>query len=267
MYRLFFRKRLLSFLLLFAPLTSHCQQIHLFFLADKTDSRGAKDRVEMENFWRYAGPYLDYPVQSHTAANRQSLLADLKNAPIVAGKDIVVFYFSGRGEAATDRVWPIMKLRDGDETPMRDVMEVLRPRKAHLTLVVADCDNQPEPVYVSRLIPRPHPPALRETSQKFFLGKAECKKMFIKIASASAGQRAMRDRNGNSVFLGAFLAAMKEQMSESDPRWGLNRLTNTVKSSLTEKLLAQSDGLQRPRFAIDCPAGVDDDDELETEPK
>lgn len=259
-------KRLLTGLLLLTALPGYSQQIHLFFLADQADPRGAKDRMEMENFWRFAGPYLDYPITAHTAFNRDELISTLKATAIVAGKDIVVFYFSGRGEAASDRVWPIMKLKDGDETPMRDVMEVLRPRKAHLTLVVADCDNQPEPVYISRLIPRPHPPALRESSQQFFLGKAECKKMFIKIAAASVGQRAIRDKNGNSVFLGAFLAALKEQMTEADPRWGLNRQTNTVKSSLTEKLLEQSNGLQRPRFAIDCPAGVDDDD-VEPDPK
>ncbi len=251
---------LFSWFILLA-LTGKAQVIHLFFLADPADGRGAKDRTEMENFWRYAGPYLDYPIQAHTATEHQQLLAQLKAAPIVPGKDIVVFYFSGRGEAASDRVWPIMKLKSGEETPMRDVMEILRPRKAHLTLIVADCDNLPEPVYVSRLIARPHPPAMRESSQKLFLGQAECKKMFIKIASASVGQRAMRDKNGNSVFLGAFLAALKEQMTLTDPRWGLNRQTNTVKSSLTEKLLNQSNGLQRPRFAIDCPAGVDDDEE------
>lgn len=256
---------LLCGLLLALPGTGYAQQIHLFFLADPSDTRGAKDRLELENFWRYVGPYLDYPVMTHVSSGRTNLLADLKATPIVAAKDIVVFYFSGRGEAESDRVWPLMKLRSGDETPMRDVMEVLRPKKAHLTLVIADCDNQPEPVYVSRLIPRPHPPALRESCQQLFLGKTECKKMFIKIASASVGQRAMRDKNGNSVFLGAFLAALKEQMSEGDPRWGLNRPTNTVKSSLMQKVMAHSDGLQKPRFVVDCPAGVDDDED-ETEP-
>ncbi len=252
-------------LLLAVSGSSYAQQIHLFFLADPADTRGAKDRSEMENFWRYVGPYLDYPVTTHTSSGRNKLLADVRSTPIVAAKDIVVFYFSGRGEADSDRSWPIMKLRDGDETPMRDVMEVLRPKRAHLTLVVADCDNQPEPVYVSRLIPRPHPPALRESSQQLFLGKAECKKMFVKIASASVGQRAVRDKNGNSVFLGAFLAALKEQMSDGDPRWGLNRTTNTVKSSLTQKVVAQSDGLQKPRFVVDCPAGVDDEEETDPE--
>ncbi len=260
-------KYLLISLLLLSSLNGFAQKIHLFFLVDRADQRGAKDRTEMENFWRYVGPYLDYPITAHTAYSREELLGVLKETPVVVNKDIIVFYFSGRGEAATDRVWPIMKLKNGDETPMRDVMEIVRPRKAHLTLVIADCDNQPEPVYVSRLIPRPHPPTLRESSQSLFLGHAECKKMFVKIASASVGQRAMRDKNGNSVFLGSFLAALKEQMTEADPRWGLNRLTNTVKSSLTEKVMAQSDGLQKPRFAVDCPAGVDDDDETEPEPK
>ncbi|RIV25425.1 caspase family protein [Fibrisoma montanum] len=253
-------KRLLTCLFLLISLHGYSQKIHLFFLADPEDSRGVKDRTEMENFWRYVGPYLDYPVTTQTAYSRRELLAKLRATPILAGKDIVVFYFSGRGEAASDRVWPIMKLKSGDETPSRDVMEIVRPRKAHLTLVIADCDNQPEPVYVARLIPRPHPPALRESSQKFFLGNAECKKMFIKIASASVGQRAMRDKNGNSVFLGAFLAAMKEQMAEPDPRWGLNRLANTVKSSLIDKVITQSNGMQKPRFAVDCPADVDDDE-------
>ena len=59
---------------------------------------------------------------------------------------------------------------------------------------------------------------------------------------------------------------MKEQMTEGDPRWGLNRPLNTVKSSLVEKMQEQSNGLQRPRFTVDCPAGIDDDEE-ETEPK
>ncbi|GAB3709636.1 hypothetical protein GCM10027592_45940 [Spirosoma flavus] len=253
-------KRLLTGLFLIATLQGYAQKIHLLFLADRDDNRGAKDRTEMENFWRYVGPYLDYPVAAQTAYSRQELLTKLKASSIVPGKDIVIFYFSGQGEAASDRVWPIMKLKNGDETQSRDVMQVLRPRKAHLTLVIADCDNQPEPAYVARLIPRPHPPALRESSQKLFLGQAECKKMFIKIASASVGQRAMRDKNGNSVFLGAFLAAIKEQMTESDPRWGLNRLTNTVKSSLIQKVATQSNGLQKPRFTVDCPAGVDDDE-------
>lgn len=253
-------KRLLTGLFLLATLHGYAQKIHLFFLADRDDNRGAKDRAEMQNFWRYVGPYLDYPTTIQTAYSRQELLTMLRTSSITPSKDIIVFYFSGRGEAASDRVWPVMKLKNGDETPSRDVMEVLRPRKAHLTLVIADCDNQPEPVYVARLIPRPHPPALRESSQQLFLGQAECKKMFIKIASASFGQRAMRDKNGNSVFLGAFLAAMKEQMTEPDPRWGLNRLTNTVKSSLLQKVTAQSNGMQKPRFTVDCPAGVDDDE-------
>lgn len=249
-------------LLLFGLLgmSAQAQKIHLFFLADPTDKHSPKDCSEMENFWRYVGPYLDYPVSAKTFSDRAQLLETLKKTQIAVSKDIVVFYFSGKGEAASDRVWPVMISGD-QQIPMRDVMEVLRPKKAHLTLIIADCDNKAEPVYIAKLVPRPHPPTLRESSQQLYLGHAECKKMFIKIASASAGQRAMRDKNGNSLFLASFLASLKEQMTISDPRWGLNRTSETVKSGLFQKLKLYTLGAQTPRFAIDCPASVDDDEE------
>ncbi|PSL27447.1 caspase family protein [Dyadobacter jiangsuensis] len=244
--------------LVFAGLSVRAQKIHLFFLADPSDKLSVKDRSEMENFWKYAGPYLDYPVSTRTLNNKEDLLSQIKKTTVAVSKDIIVFYYSGKGEAASDKVWPVMKA-GADEVPMREVMEILRPKKAHLTLVIADCDNQSEPAYISRLVPRPHPPTLRESAQQLFLGKLECKRMFIKIASASPGQRAMRDKNGNSLFLATFLTALKEQMTDPSPRWGLNRAENTVKASLQEKLKVLTSGAQQARLGIDCPASIDDD--------
>lgn len=150
------KKLFLAFFATLCVATSlQAQIIHKIMFGHTTDERiGPTVEVDMDrasNEIDAIGSYLNYEVKNYvyvadecSKENLERVLSSLS----VSNKDIVVFYYSGHGGHANggfEDKWPQMCLNKPQlqekYVPLRKVIETLRGKHAHFTLILSDCCN------------------------------------------------------------------------------------------------------------------------------
>jgi hypothetical protein len=199
---------------------------------------------------------LNYPLKvsqltgtRFTVKNTRETLQNLK----LNSNDIVIVYYSGKGNIEDERKWPQFNFKEED-LPMRDVSAIIKSKKPKLFLIIGDCDQKdyvPDFDFKSMVVL--HPAAENQNFKTIFTdfkGRTS-----IQISSTSVGQGAKRDKRFGSVFLKEFKSAFENETNSetTSPSW------NNIREQTIKKVQLATNNSQKPKFSIEVLSDVEDE--------